>query len=638
MSVDGNYRMDSFARMQARADVAALNLLCSPQAVSRFEAVAESFSKKDLRKFLRGYRLAVATPLRELLWFVVDRADLLGLEFDARLRDWLHFHRPARGETLVSAISDQSSGLSRLCHLFEELRVTLRKAEGGLADTIAALQQCHSFSRALDESLGGTAILHIVTRERLLDFKDFLPLSVAERAFDYAERPGMLSQALDWVWGNDSVVNPIDKQFVLMAETHLSEVSLFASSKGIDYGTGKGFWFGIDLILQLSGMNLKTRPEPDFDPNLWKDWLNELQAAVQQSTPDLRWPSLTYGLAEFSPAAVKKMLSQLEVDVTTVIPKQRLATILGPDEVHLMSDSGAADAFQLDVVLTGAVAKSEGAAVRVLLLNHTVTYDPRVWVSIGIRLPQYGTLGSNFSIWYLFYKMFHRGEVFDTDVARNITAVKELLGKLEADIEVEEIVGLDSEDFLPFCVPDSYRAMRNLSRDAVEVNADLRARNSELLAGFWMTSQGYRPARVSFKRASLGKYEYDAIGVKDGECLVIEVKSADLRDDQLHSEIARLEEKVEGLRSRLPELATAIGCENEIDSVSGLFVFLGELDEFPRTDTSVAKWDYDDFVQALRDAGLPSRVTGLLDRSNIIRTIDLADLGDELFSVGLGDD
>ena len=133
--------------------------------------------------------------------------------------------------------------------------------------------------------------------------------------------------------------------------------------------------------------------------------------------------------------------------------------------------------------------------------------------------------------------------------------------------------------------------------------------------------KGYNHVRVSFKHATLGKYEYDAIGVKDGKCLIVEVKGANIVDDELEAEIGRFASKVEHLENQLPDLTEALGCDSEIESASGLFVFLGDFRDFEPTVTSISLWGYDDFVEALKAADLPDRIVGLLDRSYVIRSV-----------------
>ena len=97
----GQIRLHAASRLKFRCDARALELLCSHEAVSRLEVAFESLNTKDGRSFLRGYRLAVAAPLNELLRFIVDQAELMVLEQDDRLSNWLHFRSPARGESLL---------------------------------------------------------------------------------------------------------------------------------------------------------------------------------------------------------------------------------------------------------------------------------------------------------------------------------------------------------------------------------------------------------------------------------------------------------------------------------------------------------------------------------------------------------
>ena len=156
-----------------------------------------------------------------------------------------------------------------------------------------------------------------------------------------------------------------------------------------------------------------------------------------------------------------------------------------------------------------------------------------------------------------------------------------------------------------------------------------------MLAALWLVGQGYSNVKVSFKRASLGKSDYDAIGVKDGHCLVIEVKGADLSDHQLREKIVKFADKVDELRSLLPVLAQALGCESGIEDSSGLFVFLGNLDDFKSPDPSIPLWDYDVFVEALKTADLPNRILDLLYKSYIIHSMWDGDFPHDPFSVGL---
>ena len=115
----------------------------------------------------------------------------------------------------------------------------------------------------------------------------------------------------------------------------------------------------------------------------------------------------------------------------------------------------------------------------------------------------------------------------------------------------------------------------------------------------------------------------------------MEVKGADLLDEKLRLKITEFADRIEHLRGRIPALREALECESEITEVSGLFVFLGDLDGFEPSDRLVSLWGYDDFVKELREVGLPNRIVGLLDKRHIIRTMQAGDFPEDPFLVGL---
>ena len=626
-------RMNFTSRLLFLTDVTALEFLCSPEAVTRLESAVESLNPRDQQNFLRGYRLAVATPLYGLLTFVVNSPDLLGLENDDILFNWLHYRSPERGESLLHAVSDPTSGLGRLCYAFDSLQTALRTAEGELNDTVAAIEKCRSTARALGSVLSGTRVVSLETGEEIPGRESLIQLSLAERVLDYVEYDrSIVPLAHRMVWGTREEFRSVDDRFTLDVETHLGSVALFPFGSSLPMQWLSGLQFGFDLVVHLNGIELPSHS--DSAPFISQDWFNELCSLVSPEHPDGQWPSMKYGLTELSHSETRALLGHLEVDMDAVSSRRRLAAVLGSDKVRLIADAGAIDTIELEVMLRGAVAVHGDSKVHLLLLTHSVASDDREWVSLAFRLPVYGMF-SNASKWFLFYKMYHTGYVFDTDVARAITAVKRLLMQFRDNLEVEELGGLDSEDFLPLCVLPAFRAMRELSLEAVQINGDLRSGNSELLAGFWLVDQGYSHVGVSFEHASLGESEYDAIGMRNGKCLVLEVKSAGISDRELQRQIGRFARKLDHLRGRLSVLAKALGCESPIESISGIFVFLGDLNDFESTVTSIPLWGYDDFTEALKAAGLPDRIVGLLDSSYVMRHIRLDDFPLDPFSVGL---
>ena len=627
-------RLEQRAGLNFRSDVIALDLLCSPATTSDLDARVEALDPGDHRNFLRGFRLAVATPLVGMLRFSVVRPELLGFEFDERVFNWLNYRNPQSVEPLISAVSDPFSGVGTLCHIFNDLQLGLRRSESGLPDTLAVIEKCRTFAHEFGECFLSTELVRFDGSASQLEDGELLRLCVAERVLDYVKyEPSAVTTAHQLIWGHGEDWPMIDDRFVLEAETHHTAIPRNFLGTGIPDGFRDGLLFGFNSIIKRIGISLPS--DDDAESLAAPDWFDELLAVVNPKGVDGVWPSHMCGLAEFSSLDTSGLAQRLGVNMGGVSSKGRLAAILGSDRVRLMSDAGATDAMELEIMLGGATAASRGSRIQLLVLTHTVDSDEREWVSIAFRLPFYGPLGSNASTWFLFYKLFHEGPVFDNDVAFAIRNVEKLLSRFEDRLEVEEIDDLDSEDFLPMCTLPAFRAMRELSHAAVETNADLRSGNAELLAGFWLACQGYCNVKISFKSALMGKFEYDVIGVKDGRCLVVEIKSASLRDSELQRQINRFAGKVAHLNERVTHLERAIGYASDIDKVSGLFIFLGDLDHFVPNRNGIELWCYDDFVSALNEAGISGRIVGLLDRSNIIHQLKPGVFPHDPFFAGL---
>ena len=598
----------------------------------------EALDKTEHQSFLRGYRLSVATPLYSLLSSSINQPTLLGLKEDLGLYHWLNYGSSRHGGNLLAAASDLTCDVGKLCCLFIDLFTALRTGEPGLPDTIACLEKCRGFAVLLREGLAQAEITRVERCEKLSDGGVLIAQCVGERILDYVEyERGIVPLARDYVWGSSYNSRPLVSSFAMQADTHLDPLLTLPFFDGVPHEWIQGLRFGFDLALRLSGISLPTHSDTGFRQLLGQQWFDELLALVKLGHGIKSWPSEQFEMKEFLQAPFRTVLEQIEVSMPTVSSKQRLAAILSPDTVQLVSSTSQTDALQLRLMMTGATVTLDGSKLRLLLLTHSVSADQRKWVSVAIRIPIYGTIMSNSSRWYLFYKMYHIGFAVDSDVTRASAEVSELLREFGGRLEVEKLDRLGHEDLLVHCELPAFRAMRELSHTAVETNAKLRGGSSELLGAFWLTCRGYTDVKVSFRHDLLGKSDYDAIGVKEGNCLTLEVKGGALSNDNLDKRITKFADKIRKLRRQMPALSRILGCESTIDSVSGLFIFLGEIDEFTPTDTSVQLWGYDDFVEVLRTANLPRRIISLLDRGQIIRNIRLDAFPDDPFFVGLQD-
>ena len=525
-------------RLHFLLDLTALECLCRPESLVRLETVTESLNPRDKRNFLRGYRLAVATTLNSLLDFVVRNADSLGLEYDDRLNHWLSYGSPEGAVSILSAVSDLESNLARLCSGFDSLFGTLRSSDQSLGETIAATKRCGELGSILRATLGRCEVVLRSDGSRVADGDSLLPVLIAERVVDYTWMPShFIPDAFQLVWGGEEEFRPLSDESTLEAQTHLDGVSSWPFGRRIPERWGDGLYFGVDSVVRMEGVSLPSHANSDTEPFVGPKWFEELQHFVNPTHPGGRWPSLEYGLAEFAEFSKNGLLEYLSanypVDMESIPAKDRLAAILGPDTVRLFTPGSFTDFMDLEILVAGAVSTYPDTPVEMLLVTHSVESDGRDWVSIAVRSRR-ETPFSNHTKWYLFYKMFHEGHVIDSDVGRAIREVEGMLTRFKDKLHIaERIDGVSDRDLLSYCELPAFQAMRELSQRAVDVNSKLRAGLSELLASYWLQAQGYSNVKVSLKRASLGNYEYDALGVKDGECLVVEVKGGVLATSKI---------------------------------------------------------------------------------------------------------
>ena len=633
MDVSTSEPLNRSLRLHFLSDLTALESLCRPESLVRLETATESLNLRDERNFLRGYRLAVATTLNGLLDFVARNADLLGLGYDDRLSHWLSYGSPDSKVSVLSAVTNLESDLALLCSGFDSLFGTLRSSDQSLWETITAIKGCGEFGSILRAALGRCDVVSLSDGSSVAGGNSLLPVLIAERVVDYTWMPShFIPLAFQLVWGGEEEFRPLSDESTLEAQTHLDGFSSWPFGRPIPERWWDGLYFGFDSVIRMEGASLPSHASSDTDPFVDSKWFEELQRFVNPTHPGGRWPSMEYGLAEFAEFSKHGLLKYLSanypVDTGSIPAKDRLAAILGPDTVRLFTPGSFTDFMDLELLVAGAVSTYPDTSVEMLLVTHSVESDDRDWVSIAVRSRR-ETSFSNYTKWYLFYKMLHEGFVTDSDVGLAIREVEGLLTRFEDKLIVERIDGVSDRDLLSHCELPAFQAMRELSQRAVDVNSKLRAGLSELLASYWLQAQGYSNVKVSLKRASLGNYEYDALGVKDGECLVVEVKGGDVLDRKLQEQIARLEHKVEYLRTRLSALSKALGYEGHIERVAGLFISLADLRGFESADNSVTLWDYDGFLSRLRRLGLNPRLIDLLDRSHIVHSMSDFDLINE---------
>ena len=639
MTPEMQNRIDRASRLRFLCELTSLDYLTSSESNQKLEMAWKESEKNVRSDLLLGYRLAVATPLHGLLDFFVHHGELLDLEIDEELAKWFVFGQHESGAPLLAALSDHESNLGRLCRLINHRSIALRQAGTRLPQTLEALSECRRLVTLLRETVKNSSLVSLESGDLLVEQHDLLTAILAERVLDYVEYdPSAVAMAYRFVWGSEEEFTPLNDEAVLEAKTQFGYISTLPFGKGLPKGWGKGILFAFDCILRESGITLQCHRPADPQFPVPAGWYQDLLNLVNPDHPAGEWPSMVFGLSDLKPldqVGWNSLNAILGAETDPHIrPKDRLHAVLGPDTVQLLAGGSGTDYVLLKALLSGAKEICPTSKLRILRVVHSSEEDEREWVSLAVQVPVYGWI-SNYSTWYLFFRLYHEGPAFDNDVVRARSEVEDLLRIFEDSISTEEISGIDEDDLLPYGTLPAFQAMRDLSKKAEEINTKLRSNYAEVLAAFWLLQLGYRSVKVSFKRAALGKEEYDAVGVKDGACLAIEVKAGDVRDDQLQREIARFASKVDGLRAKLPELTRELGGNDEINGVSGLFVTLADLEKFEPMVQDVEVWGYDEFTNALSKIGLRREYTRLLEKASIIRVIRLDGFPDDDYLVGL---
>ena len=273
------------ARLNFLTDVAVLGALCSRAAVECLSETAGVLSPRDRSNFLRGYRLAVATPLYSLLQFTIGLPELLGCDPDEGAADWFHFGRKERGAQIISAVSDPDSDLARLCSLFDELIISLRTADKDFDATATALKDCENLAEMFRTVTAGSNLVSLDTGERVSDNDRLFSLCVAERVLDYVEYSRSLRLgALQLVWRGDDEPTPTEES-TLETETSLDVPFSWSWGEDVPRRWGNGFLHGLDLAIRMNDVSLSSHSLSGDGTPVGPDWFDELLRLVNPHAP-----------------------------------------------------------------------------------------------------------------------------------------------------------------------------------------------------------------------------------------------------------------------------------------------------------------------------------------------------------------
>ena len=620
--------MPSFSRranLSLFADGLVLQTLCASDTLDAFRTLT-GFDQRDEGaqiNLIRGYSFTVTTPLYGLLHNIICYPELIATEPDERLLDaW--FSQPDE-KTIASraAFTDPTSALAKVAVSVRQAMNHLRKADTwhSLVEAISAAEYLGQPFQALVSNCVALPLKNNTTS--IPDAETLVYHGAIERLMDYWEYERTFRMTHAFLWNTSDFWKEIVNDS-LDVQTHLDHFQVVPSGRHIPQP-----WLeSIFVLLYIAFRTLSHGKESSIVIPPYKSISGAIKQLMQEmlevfgSTFNL--PSMTYEL-ELSSIPLSGYLIREEGTVSPIRPIDRLKALLGnEDRLLASSDSLGVSDFHLLVagVLSGA---SEEQQCEVVRIRHLAT-DSLTWYSLAVRVPRFGYF-SNFSKWWVFYKVYVEGNWLDNEDVRAREAVEHIVSGER--INLIELQHIAEEDLLDLCEPAAWKSLLGYAKEMKDINSTLRGVLPELLASMLLIDKGYTNIRTSFRPRGLSNRELDVIGVKPsakgGQCLVLETKGKSTTDRELKEALSKFSDKIVALNQQKESLASEIEYDGAIYDVSGVFISMGILDGFEHTESQVEFWDYRRFVDELKRSRFSKRYVELLELTVVAVEITLED-------------
>ena len=618
------------ARFRFFSDALVLKTLSDQDSLRDLDSIrrALGMNRRSGRKYyelFNGYKLTVATALYSLLDGLITHPSLLNLNDDQRLWEWWAFSRTKKEIPSRAAFSSPDSDLANVAVRFNDLLTRIKRADKWDSMLEVAVY-AHSVGKTLWDFGNHCPISWFKKQGQDLETREALRRGAIERLDDYGQG-GQTWSAYKFVWRRDDefqdTLSEVVPEDLLEMESHLDYPPLLLLRRRRSrVNWSKGRKAGVCLALD------RLRPPSGTWPNrvsLLSDFLEANDQLKDFLTIELKdkYPSMECGLQPALATATQRLLTPI-VSSPMVEAEDRLRALLGGDTTRLVA-SGPVDALDFRFFVRGIVPDlDEDATIEVVRVRHPDSGRSWLtWFSLAVRTPKFG-LFSNFSKWWVFYKAYGIGwsHITDSEVRAAELVVEETLKEFADKIKLTELEGISSRAFLSLFEPPAWTFVFNGVKDLIDKNSELTGVLPELLATALLAKRGYSNIRTSYKPAMLEEErELDALGIKTnsngGDCLVIETKGKSTTDRELAEEVSYFASKVKTLKEHLPALAEEIGYGRDLNTISGIFVSMAQLDEFEHGEPDITFWDFNDFVAALRAEHIPGRFLDLLEPSRI---------------------
>ena len=593
---------------------------------------------EDFFGLLNGYKLVVATALYGLLDRVINAPAVLDLREDSRLQQWWNFTRGDRGLLLPYAFTDADSEMSKIAEALK-IQVEMLRSADTWESMVRDFGKVSHTSRVLYPPSPLIALsLNWKRDANVPDIYEALRRGAIERLDDYFESHE-LTTAYQFVWSRKDELESgihwdLNNDPFSEVETHLNHLP-FLLPRGSS--RLKNWYIGIAAAMSICINQLfdVTRPRPATE-ELFDNFLNTPGSLKELLSEQLNgvFPSMEIGL-KLPPNLSVAELVTVEKPELRISSEERLQTLVG-NERGVIASTDPIGAFDFPMLMSGFTSKAgEGDLIEVLSIRHTASEDdPLTWYSLAVRVPKFGTI-TNFSKWWIFYKAYGTGMMRDSEVVLAERAVKEALSQYADKIHVFQLNDVSRTSLLGLFEPPIWSYVFGQAKEMAAVNSTLRGAIPELLAAALLANLGYQDIRISFEPRLAGVGELDVLGIKPtasgGHCLVVETKGESCTDRELVEETYKFGAKLGKLENVLPKLAEKVNYRGELNSISGIFISMARIDEWEGEQSAFKFWDYDLFLQELKSAGIPGRLTELLQSSFIVFEKSYDDASEEWF-------
>ena len=419
-------------------------------------------------------------------------------------------------------------------------------------------------------------------------------------------------------------------QSMFDVQTHRDDIHMFPEYNPAEFEPG---W----LVGKLSAVIVSLQ-----ETEQWNESLGNPHRLLQQnSDPDQTWeagnrifentPGSDLARFEFGLKHPLKLpatpLPSLPVQASLADSVDRLAALLGRRSI-LIGSRESRSVVHVETIASGlACSLPDDEPIDILRVVHGSETGEVNSVSLAVLMPLAAAFGDS-SEWWVFDRVYRVASLDPSSDQRasRINGIVEGLGGCINWIHLDDV---PVERLLSLCDYHSFQRLLSQFKELEMVSQKIRGAFPELLSAQLLGQADYHPVKTSLEVTfpSGEEREIDVVGIRltaaGADCKIVEVKGQFNSQHALERYIHRFNETVQLADTHRSVIQNAVGCPEEIQSVSGLFIsmakdFLVSDDSEQPTQPAIEYWNFGRFVAELRNAGCTDRYIDLLQESLVV--------------------